>query len=155
MAIRTSSTLDLSSHSRPVNPMHKLCTRCFHVDAKSAANVNSTTAIPRSVPVTSMPARARSTTTGILPDSMSATTLKTTTGSHAASVLQTVIFSLAAMSDTLVSGRLAMNGPEDVLVLSAAAANAAMNGGVNSTANRIRNTIGAVSLPGMNRGRWR
>src|SRR5439155_20728346 len=100
-------------------------------DTRSAANTNSTTAIPRNVPVTSMPALARSTTTGILPDSMSATPLNTTTSSHAASVLQTVIFSLAAMSDTLVSGRLAMNGPD---VVSAGAANAAMNGGVNSTA---------------------
>ena len=100
--------------------------------------------------MTSMPARARSTTTAPPPDSMSAITLKMMTSSHAASVLQTVIFSLAAMSDALVSGRLATKGVD---VLSAAAANAAMNGGVISTTNRIRNTIGAVSLPGMNSSR--
>src|SRR5439155_26307610 len=122
----------------------------FHVEAKNAANTNSTTATPRRVPVTSMPARARSTTTGILPESRSATTLNVTASSHAAIVLQTVILSLAAMSAALVSGRLAVNG---VGVLSAAAANAAMNGGVNSTTNRIRNTIGAVSLPGTNSSR--
>src|SRR5262245_34363412 len=86
-------------------------------------------------------------TTGIRPDSRSAAGARMNTSTHAASVLQTVILSFAAISAIVLSGRVAMNRVD---VLSAAAANAAMNDGVDTTTPRIRNTMGAVSLPGTN-----
>ena len=54
--------------------------------------------------------RIHSSTTGEVPDSLSARGMATITSSHEARVLRIVAFSLAVMSDALVSGRVAMNG---------------------------------------------
>ena len=74
-------------------------------------------------------------TTGQVPERVSASGMATTTSIHAASVLQMVIFSLAAVSAALVSGRVAMNGVRPDF-LTVAAAKRAMNGGVNSAATK-------------------
>src|SRR5436309_2591417 len=75
-------------------------------------------------------------TAGHVPDSVSASGMAAAASSQAASVLQIVIFSFAAMSAALVSGRATLNVVDGVLT--AAAAKTAMNGGVSSTAMRTR-----------------
>src|SRR5438105_15928792 len=108
--VRPINTLALTTHSRPLMPMYRLCTSCFHVDAISAASPSSTIAIARGVPTTSTNRCARSITTGAAPESLNASGVATRTSIHAVSVLHIIAFILAAMSDVFVSGRAAMNG---------------------------------------------
>ena len=68
--------------------------------------------------------------------------MATRSGSQAASVLQIVALSLAAMSDASVNGRVAMNGFD---LLTVAATKAAMKGGVSSTPPRTSKTMTGVS----------
>src|SRR5258708_18758472 len=44
---RVTNTLALTTHSRPLIPMYRLCTSCFHVDATRAVSPSSTMAIAR------------------------------------------------------------------------------------------------------------
>src|SRR5947207_9054625 len=119
------TTVDLITQSRPVRPMHMLCTRRFHVAANSAANRNAAAAIARSGPVMATPARTRSTNTGIVPESWSAIGTKTKTSNHAANVLQIAIRIFAATSDAVVTGRVASKVVDE---LTAAATKTARNG---------------------------
>ena len=109
--VSVSNTLPLTSHSRPVRPMCKLCTSCFQVATMNPARISSTIATARGVPMASInaphPFRPPS---DQVPDHSSASGMATSTSSHAASVLHIAIFSLAAMSAALVNGRVAMNG---------------------------------------------
>src|SRR5712691_862481 len=150
---RTTNTLALTTHSRPLMPMYRLCTSCFHVDASNPVNPSSTITIARGIPTTSIRLRVHSITSGKVPESFSATGMATITSSHAARVLHIVALSLAAMSETLVSGRVAMNGvtpyeslPSGFDLLTVAATKAAMNGGVSSTPRSVSKTITGVSL---------
>src|SRR5438067_9953190 len=103
------NTLALTSDSRPLMPMYKLCTSCFHVDAMSANSATNTMATARGMPTASTRERAHPITIGAIPVSLTATGTAARTSSHATSVLQIVTLSLAAMSDASASGRVAMN----------------------------------------------
>src|SRR5207244_13116386 len=138
--VRATNTLALTTHSRPLMPMYRLCTSCFHVDASSAASASRRIAIARGIPITSTNRCARSITTGAAPENLNASGVATRTSIHAASVLQIIAFILAAMSDPFVSGRVAMKGDtpyESLLVVhdleAVAATKAARKGGVKST----------------------
>jgi len=109
-SVSVSNTLPLTIHARPVRPMCKLCTSCFQVATMNPASISSTTVAARGVPMASCMRRTRSVTMGQVPDHSSASGSATSTTSHAASVLHSAIFSLAAMSSALVNGRVAMNG---------------------------------------------
>src|SRR5436190_3491718 len=134
------NTLALTTHSRPLMPMYRLCTSCFHVDAINAVTASSTIAVARGISITSTNRCARSITTGAAPENLSASGVATRTSIHAASVLQIIAFILAAMSDPFVSGRVAMKGviPYESLIVvpdleAVAATKAAMKGGVKTT----------------------
>ena len=92
----------------------------------------------------STPRRAQSITTGQVPDRVSPSGTTTSTSSHAASVLQHAMVSLATTSAALVIGRVAMNGvtPQESLaegsdLRTVAAAKAAMKGGVSSATSSV------------------
>src|SRR5205823_1486252 len=89
----------------------------------------------RGGPNTSITSRASLMTAGQVSDKVSANGTATRTSIHAASVLQMVTFSLAAMSAALVNGRVAMNGLRFGF-LTVVAVNRAMNGGVSSAASK-------------------
>src|SRR5436309_8883918 len=140
---RAMNMLALTTHARPLKPMYRPCTSCFHVDANRAENPSSTIAIARGLPTASIKRCPHSITTGEVPESLNANGMATRTSSHVARVLQIVALSLAAISDALVSGRVAVNGVDLPTV---EATKAAMKGGVNSTKRRVSTTRTGVSL---------
>ena len=104
-------------------------------------------AIARGVPTTSTSRCTRSITSGDVPESLSASGMATSTSSHAASVLQIVAFSLAAMSDALGQRprrderRHAVRSRPGFDLLTVAATKTAMNGGVSSTPSSVSKTM--------------
>ena len=107
---RVTNTLVFTSQARPLMPMYRLRTSCFHVDATRATSPSSPIAMARGIPTASTSRRASSTTAHDAPDSQSASGRAVSTSSQAARVLRIVAFSFAVTSDPLLSGRVAMNG---------------------------------------------
>src|SRR6185436_14527979 len=133
---RAKETLALTTHSRPVRPMYRFCTSCFHVNPNNPRNSSDAIATTRSVPSASIHRVARSITTGQVEDQVSASGMAMRTSSHAASVLQTATLSWAPMSAALVNGRVASKDAtpqesctSEVALLAVAAARPAMKGG--------------------------
>ena len=107
---RTMTTLPPMSDARPVRPIYRPCTSCFHVDAMNPQSINNSSTTARGVPTMWLNRCNRSSTTADVPESLSAIATARKTRSHAAMVLQIAILSLAATSSALVNGRVAMNG---------------------------------------------
>src|SRR5205085_6459328 len=156
--VKATKTPALTTHSRPLIPMNRLCTSCFHVDANNAASASSTIAIARGMPITSTNRCARSITTGATPDNLSASGVAMRTSIHAASALQIIAFILAAMIDPFVSGRVATKGVTPYVSLdvapdlaAVAATKAAMKGGVKSTMRSASKMSSGVWLKGKSR----
>src|SRR5205807_3893672 len=88
--VRATNTLALTTHSRPLMPMYRLCTSCFQVDAISAASPSSRIAIARGAPTTSTNRCARSITTGAAPENLNASGVAMRTRSHEVSALHII-----------------------------------------------------------------
>ena len=106
----------------------------------------------RGVPTVARNARTFSMTTGEVPEKCTASGIAARTSTHAATVLQIVALSGAAISAAVEIGRVAVNGdtPSESRalgfgLLTVAATKPAMNGGVTSTPNSVSKTSAGVS----------